>query len=74
MSTHGIIRLKLEEQIKKSGISKSKICHRAEMERTQLNRYCKNDIARIDLDVLARLCAALECDICDLIEYIPPEE
>lgn len=44
------------------------------MERTQLNNYCKNEVARVDLDVLARMCTVLECDIGDLLEFVPPEK
>ena len=70
MNKYGKINIKLEELIKQSGISKNKLCHLAEMERTQLNNYCKNKITRLDTDVLARLCAALNCKIEDLLEFV----
>ena len=44
------------------------------MQHTQLNHFCNNTITRLDIDVLARLCTVLECDISDLLEYIPPEK
>ena len=74
MAEYGTIRIKLDELIKKHGISKNKLSHRAEMQRTQINNFCNNKITRLDTDVLARLCAALNCNISDLLEYIPPEE
>ena len=74
MNSHGTIRIKLDELLKKSGMSKSKLSHRAEMQRTQINNFCNNKITRLDTDVLARLCAALNCSISDLLEYIPFEE
>ena len=74
MNEYGTIKIKLDELIKKSGISKNKLSHKAEMQRTQLNNYCKNKITRLDTDVLARLCTVLQCSIGDLIEFIPPEE
>ena len=52
-------------------MSKSKLSHRAEMQRTQINNFCNNTITRLDTDVLARICAALNCEISDLLEYIP---
>lgn len=73
MESHGTIRIKLDELIKQSGISKNKLSHKAEMQRTQINNFCNNKITRLDTDVLARLCAALDCDISDLLEYIPPK-
>ena len=70
---YGYIRIKLNELIHQQGISKNKLAHRAEMQRTQLNQYCNNQVTRLDTAVLSRLCHALDCKIDDLIEYVPPE-
>ena len=64
---------KLEELLKEKGLSKNKLSHRAEMQRTQINNYCKNQISRLDIDVLARICTVLECSIEDLLEFVPEE-
>ena len=74
MSEHGTVKIKLDELIKKSGISKNKLSHRAEMQRTQINNYCKNEITRLDIDVLARICSVLDCKIEDLLEYVPAQQ
>lgn len=74
MDSYGTIRIKLDVLLEKSGMSKRKLSHRAEMERTQINNYCNNKITRLDTDVLARLCTALDCKIGDLLEFIPPED
>lgn len=74
MKSYGTIRIHLEELIKERGISKNKFSQWAELQRTQLNNYCKNEVARVDLDVLARMCTVLECDISDLLEFVPPEK
>lgn len=73
MHEYGKIKIKLDELIKSKGISKNKLSQRAEMQRTQLNNYCKNEITRLDTDVLARLCTVLECKIEDILEFIPPK-
>jgi len=74
MKSYGTIRIHLEELIKERGISKNKFSQWAELQRTQLNNYCKNEVARMDLDVLARMCTVLDCDIGDLLEFVPPEK
>lgn len=74
MEKYGTIRIKLQELLDKSGMSKNKLCHRAEMQRTQLNHYCNNEVTRLDTDVLARLCTVLNCGISDLLEFVPSEE
>lgn len=73
MKQYGTIKIKLNELIKQAGISKNKLSHRAEMQRTQINNYCNNNITRLDIDVLARICCTLDCKIEDLLEFIPPE-
>lgn len=73
MENYGTIKINLAELIEKRGISKNKLSHRAEMQRTQINHYCNNTITRLDTDVLARLCTVLECEIGDLLEFIPPQ-
>ena len=74
MARYGKIRIKLDELLRKSGMSKNKLSQRAEMQRTQLNHYCNNTITRLDTDVLARLCTVLDCEIGDLLEFVPPED
>ena len=74
MEEYGTIRIKLDELIQKSGISKNKLSHRAEMQRTQINNYCNNKVTRLDTDVLARICTVLDCQISDLLEFVPPEK
>ena len=68
---YGKIHIKLAQIIESRNISKNKFSQRAEMQRTQVNQYCNNKITRLYIDVLARICATLECDISDLLEYIP---
>lgn len=74
MSEYGTIKIKLNELLEKSGMSKNKLSHKAEMQRTQINGYCNNKITRLDTDVLARICTALDCKIEDLLEFVPPEK
>ena len=71
---YGSIRIKLKELIEEKGISKNKLAHRAEMQRTQLNQYCNNQVTRLDTYVLARICTALDCKIEDLLEFVPIEK
>ncbi|MCM1224891.1 MAG: helix-turn-helix transcriptional regulator [Lachnospiraceae bacterium] len=70
---YGHVRIKLADLMAEQNISINKLAFRAEMQRTQLKAYMKEDIQRVDLAVISRLCYALECDLNDLIEYIPPK-
>ncbi len=68
---YGYIKIKLAELIVEKGISKNKLSHWAEMQRTQINQYCNGEITRLDTAVLARLCTALDCKIEDILEFVP---
>ena len=74
MKKFGTVRFNLEQQIKKSGISKSKLCQWAEVQNTQLKNYCLNKTERVDFAVLARLCTVLKCDIGDILTFTPPNQ
>lgn len=74
MEDHGKIIIKLDALLKESGLSKNKLSHRAEMQRSQINSYCRNEITRLDVDVLARICNTLGCNLNDLLEYVPPAD
>lgn len=74
MYNYGTIRINIAQLLEKSGMSKNKLCHRAELQHTQLNNLCKNKTTRLDTDVLARICFAMNCKIEDLLEYVPPIE
>lgn len=59
----------LENLIKEKHISKNKICEECKLQRTQLNNYCKNKIVRVDLVILSKLCAILECTPNDILKF-----
>lgn len=70
---YGEIKCRLAELLEKRNISMNQLSFRTEMQRTQLRNYRDNKIQRLDIDILKRLCYVLECDLYDLIEYIPPK-
>lgn len=73
MRNYGTVKVKVEELRKAAGMSKNELSYKAEVQRSQLNRFCRNEVTRLDTDVLARFCYAFGCEISDLLEYIPPE-
>ena len=71
MNNNSKITIHLEKLLSESGMSKNKFCQRAEIQRSQLNGYLNNSITRLDVDVLIRICDALDCSLSDLLEYTP---
>ena len=72
MSECGEIKIHLDELIEQRGVSLNQLSFRTEMQRSQLRNYRDNKIQRLDIDILRRLCYVLECDLTEVIEYIPP--
>lgn len=76
MADHGRIKIKIGEVLKDRKISKTQLTYLAFVQRGQLKKLMDGEAARVDFDVLARICNALDCKIEDILEYVPadPEE
>lgn len=70
---YGHLEIRLEELLKKKGLSKNKLSHKAEMNWMRIDNLCKNNITQLDIFVLCKLCTVLECKIEDLLVFHPPE-
>lgn len=70
----GQIIIHLDDILKERNVSLNQLSFRSEMQRSQLRNYRDNKIQRLDIDILLRLCYVLDCDLADLIEYIPPKD
>ena len=67
---YGTFRIHLAELMEQRGVSMNQLSFRTEM----LRNYRDEKVQRLDIDILKRLCYVLECDLNELIEYIPPKE
>lgn len=65
----GSIQFKLHRILKERKLSKNKLSVMSGVRFDTIHRFCKGDLSRIDLEILCRLCSALECEIEDIIEY-----
>ena len=73
MRDHGLIKIKINEMLEKRGISKTQLTYLAFVQRGQLKKLMDGEAARVDFDVLARICHALDCKIEDILEYVPAD-
>ena len=69
----GEIVIHLNDILEKRDISLNQLSFRSEMQRSQIRNYRDNKIQRLEIDILLHLCYVLDCDLTDLIEYIPPK-
>lgn len=64
----GTIYIDLEQVLREKGVSKNRLCIHCNLQRTQLNNYCKNKVGRVDLTILGRICEYLECTPNDILK------
>lgn len=69
---NGHIIIHLEELLKQANMSKLQFSYKVDITPSQLTAYCRNQRKRLDINILARMCNVLGCELDDLIEYIPP--
>lgn len=71
---YGHLEIRLAELLKEKGLNRYRLSHKAEMNWKQINNYCSNNITRLDVFVLCKLCTILECGIDELLVFYPPEK
>lgn len=64
------ISLVLNEYIDKRDISQYKLAKITGVTPPTIRAYYRNDIRRYDMDVLEKICNALDCELWDIIECI----
>ena len=63
-----VVNVKLKKILEEQNISRFKLSTDTKTKMDTINRMYYNNIYKIDLDVLARICVYLHCDISDLLE------
>ena len=69
-----MVRLIIDRFLDKRGITRYELAKRTEVKFQTIDRYYKNRVVRYDSYILDRICAALECNLCDIIEYVKDDE
>ena len=65
-----MVRLIIDRCLKEKGITRYELAKRTDIKFQTIDRYYKNRVVRYDSYILDRICAALECQPCDIIEYV----
>ncbi len=68
------IKIKLSEYLGRYRITQKELACRANIRPATVSAIYNEKCKRMDLDILNRMCAALNCQIGDLLEYIPDKE
>lgn len=72
---YGKIEVKLSNYLTERGITRNGLADSIGVKFQTIDHYCKTeDILRLDMILFAKICCSLQCEIADLLEYIPLEK
>ena len=66
---YGKITIKLKELMDEHNITRNQLANMINSRFEVINKWYNNDIEKLDLDVLARICYVLNCKVEDIIKY-----
>ena len=73
-NTYGKIHLKLNEIMDERKITRYRLSQDTDTLFSVIDRWYKDNVEKLDLDVLARICYVLDCEVSDLLVYEKTEE
>ena len=71
---YGHVELKLREVMEERGITRNQLAKRIDARFEVVGKWYKGEVEKMDLDILARICYALDCTTEDMLCYVPGEE
>jgi len=71
---YGHVELRLKQVMDERGISRNQLAKLIDARFEVVGKWYKGEVEKMDLDILARICYALDCTTEDLIRYVPVEE
>lgn len=66
---YGRVELRLREIMDERGINRNMLARRMNTRFEVVDKWYNGNVEKIDLDVLARMCFVLECEVSDIIVY-----
>lgn len=73
-ANYGHVELRLKEVMDERGISRNQLAKLIDARFEVVGKWYKGEVEKMDLDILARICYALDCTAEDLIRYVPGSE
>ena len=71
---YGFVELRLKEIMEARGITRNQLAKLIDARFEVVNKWYQGNVEKMDLDILARICYALDCTTEDLLRYVPAEK
>ena len=72
ITDYGRVEFRLKSYMDDRKITRNALARAINARFEVVNKWYQGDVEKIDADVLARICFALDCSPEDIIRYIPP--
>ena len=72
VKNYGKISLRLREVMDARQITRNTLARSINARFEVIDKWYNNDVEKLDLDILARICFVLNCSVSDLLEYERP--
>ena len=69
MNDYGAIKTNLKEVLDNKNISRYELSKAVNTRFEVITKWYNNEVEKMDLDVLARICYVLDCEPSDIIKY-----
>ena len=73
-ANYGHVELRLKEIMDARGISRNQLAKRIDARFEVVGKWYKGEVEKMDLDILARICYALDCTAEDIVCYVSGNE
>ena len=70
---YGAVELRLKELLEERGITRNQLAKLIDARFEVVSKWYSGKVEKLDLDILARICYALDCDVKDIVVYVPGE-
>ena len=71
---YGLVELKLKEVMDARGITRTQLANVIDARFEVVGKWYKGEVEKMDLDILARICYALDCTAEDIVCYVSGNE
>ena len=69
-----MIKIHLAHLLSQRSMSQAQLSREAKIRAATINEYYHDEAKRINLTYISKICAVLDCEVGDLLEYVPEDE
>lgn len=69
VTEYGKIHVELKKVLERNNITRNALAKCVNTNFDVIDRWWNDNVEKIDADILARICYALECEVGDILEY-----